>query len=338
MTNTSSDNGLKPNSPKIVFLDQNAWIYLAQGHYGVNRAFSEVAKLAVNASEDERVIFPLYIGHFAETAKNKKMERRERLSQFMVKLSKGNTLLPSNIAIEREIECACLQAITGETIDLLPWLLGKGYAHMMGSSGVQVEWDGVVPKEIEKINKMLSDKMLDPKTFVALVNCGIDKQQLKELTDNADKTVTLVEDIRKRNAGIPKASRYKTEVVMYFDNSLLKRIVDFMLSKQLSPKLLDPVFSNKDSLIRFFRTMPSNYCLFELSYFRDMQPQRKIQSNDMNDLMSLCLAIPYCDVVVTERQWANGANQRGIDKEYKTLVLGSVTDLKSALSGIVGYH
>jgi hypothetical protein len=68
-----------------------------------------------------------------------------------------------------------------------------------------------------------------------------------------------------------------------------------------------------------FRTMPASYCLFELSYFRDMQPQRKVQSNDMNDLMSLCLAIPYCDVVVTERQWANAASQRGIERSTRRL-------------------
>lgn len=62
-----------------------------------------------------------------------------------------------------------------------------------------------------------------------------------------------------------------------------------------------------------------------------MQKTRKIQPNDLNDIMSLSVAIPYSDVVVTEGMWQTAIIQTKLDKLRPTLVLRSEKELASIL-------
>jgi hypothetical protein len=77
----------------------------------------------------------------------------------------------------------------------------------------------------------------------------------------------------------------------------------------------------------FFENMPSLFCVFELTQRRDQLIQRLIDVNDINDIMALSMAIPYCDVVVTESMWKSIACQSGLDKKYRTVMLSSVQEL-----------
>jgi hypothetical protein len=89
------------------------------------------------------------------------------------------------------------------------------------------------------------------------------------------------------------------------------------------------VLVDQGSTIRFFQSMPTSYCNAQLTLYRDMQSHRKIQANDLHDIMSLSIAIPYSNVVVTERLWQAAVIQTKLDKLYGTLVLRSVKALAS---------
>lgn len=41
--------------------------------------------------------------------------------------------------------------------------------------------------------------------------------------------------------------------------------------------------------------------------------------------------MPYCDIVVTEKQWATRLNDLGITKRYNTVVLHDLKDLSEAI-------
>jgi hypothetical protein len=41
--------------------------------------------------------------------------------------------------------------------------------------------------------------------------------------------------------------------------------------------------------------------------------------------------VPYCDVVVTERQWARHINSSGLAKRYGTTVLHDLAELTNVL-------
>jgi hypothetical protein len=65
------------------------------------------------------------------------------------------------------------------------------------------------------------------------------------------------------------------------------------------------------------------------TYQNDMQ--RRIQPNDLHDILSLSIAIPYSNVVVTERMWQSAIIRTKLDKLYGTVVLKSTKQLAPIL-------
>ena len=59
------------------------------------------------------------------------------------------------------------------------------------------------------------------------------------------------------------------------------------------------------------------------------QPWTKCDLND--DVLALSIAVPYCDIVVTERQWARHINQLGLAERYGTTVLHDLAELTEVI-------
>lgn len=79
--------------------------------------------------------------------------------------------------------------------------------------------------------------------------------------------------------------------------------------------------------------MPALNVYLQLIIARDDDsPGRKVQSNGMNDICHLAGAIPYCDIVVTEKMFAHLSKQQKLDKKYNCIVCNSLLELDSVLS------
>ncbi len=114
---------------KIVYLDQNIWIYLAQIYYNIEKDtdISKVCETISKKSDSGELIFPLSAVHLIETHHIQDNERRERLIEFMLKVSKGYTIIPfNNSRIEAEIRQAIYKRIEYPTINLRDFVIRKG--------------------------------------------------------------------------------------------------------------------------------------------------------------------------------------------------------------------
>ena len=47
----------------------------------------------------------------------------------------------------------------------------------------------------------------------------------------------------------------------------------------------------------------------------------------LNGLAALSVALPYCDIVVTGKQWRHLAEQAGVPTRFQTIVLDTLGDL-----------
>jgi hypothetical protein len=56
------------------------------------------------------------------------------------------------------------------------------------------------------------------------------------------------------------------------------------------------------------------------------ETQRPYQDSDRTDIKILGAAIPYCDLVVTDRYMANAARQRGLDTAFGTAIVSATPD------------
>jgi hypothetical protein len=84
-----------------------------------------------------------------------------------------------------------------------------------------------------------------------------------------------------------------------------------------------------EGLIKFFEDMPTTDIMMNLRNQRNNQFEKAIEPNDLNDLSFLSVAIPYCDVVVTEKQWVDLAKRKGVDRKYNTVLLSDLAELVS---------
>ncbi len=186
----------------------------------------------------------------------------------------------------------------------------------------------------EEEKRRILAKLESPWGLLKVLEIGFSGSSIKRLLDNSKAEAEKLERIR-------KSWQLRIE-----DNNLLRRAImaDYLVY-QIGPKLLqvlspihpDPkafveeVTKDKGTIIRFFRSMPTSYCNVQLTIFRDMQAKRMIQPNDLHDIMSLSIAIPYSDVVITERMWQSAINQTRLDSLYQTIVLRSVKALPTIL-------
>jgi hypothetical protein len=71
--------------------------------------------------------------------------------------------------------------------------------------------------------------------------------------------------------------------------------------------------------------------MLQFHYLKDEQKEWKI--NDLRDNAALAIAIPYCDVVVTDKEvWDVAAHRAHLDKEFDTAIFRSLTDLAAYLN------
>lgn len=57
------------------------------------------------------------------------------------------------------------------------------------------------------------------------------------------------------------------------------------------------------------------------------QGQQHWEPNDFIDIVALPVPAVYCDVLVTEKQWAHQMRQGKVPDRYSTIVLSRVADL-----------
>ncbi len=83
----------------------------------------------------------------------------------------------------------------------------------------------------------------------------------------------------------------------------------------------------------FLKGVPSRWITRELRRVRHRNPQQPWHPHDLNDVNALSVAVPYCDVVVTERQWATHLTDLGLAEQYGPTVLHDLSGLTEVLIG-----
>jgi hypothetical protein len=319
--------------PRVVHLDEKNWIELARGYYRRAPGLHEIAQNVVEKSECGQAIFPLSITHFVETARNLNRERRQRLAEYMMLASQGWAILPASFIVEPEIEDACLKHLGLPGYDLQGFAIKRGLSQLVGAKGTLVDRDTSNPLP-QDLKRRLLEKMESPETLLVLMEHGLALSQLKKMQKDSMATAKKLEQMRSlesRNIR-DNALRRRVTLVKYLVTVVNPKVARFLLSIDVDARIFaDRVLKDQERIIRFFQSMPTSYCAVQLTLYRDMQRMRRVQPNDLNDIMSLSIAIPYSDIVVTERMWQRAIIQTKLNELRPTLVLRSAKELAPIL-------
>lgn len=125
--------------------------------------------------------------------------------------------------------------------------------------------------------------------------------------------------------------RYRVFLAKNISAMITPELAKISIKNNLPPDLIIRKGITRKEIDSFIDALPTALCLFALLYHRDQQRSRPIQGNDFNDIWFLTLAIPYSDIVVTERMWASIAVRSKLDKKCNTKIFASIHDLAQFL-------
>ena len=319
--------------PRVIHLDQKNWIELARGYYRRAPSLHRIAQNVVEKSQSGQAIFPLSLTHLDETVRNLNRERRQRLAKYMVLVSQGWAILPAPFILKPEIEDACLKHLGLPGYDLQSFAIKKGLSQLMGAKGTLVDKDPSKPLP-QDLKKRLLKKLESPETRLRLMEIGFAQSELMELRANERATTEKLEQIRSSLQSRIKDNDLRRRVTLanYLITEINPEVVKFLLSIDVDPKIFaNKVLTDLERLTRFFQKMPTSYCTAQLTLYRDMQRMRRLQPNDLNDIMSLSIAIPYSDIVVTEKMWQRAIIQTKLNELRPTLILKCAKELAPIL-------
>ena len=350
---------------KYIFLDLNHWIRLSRVHVKGEGSKKEkqLYQLLLNSALSEEVIFPLSLVHLQEIG-GSRYDRNQRLNlaKTVIAFTKENCMHPFFITSSFEASYATIklleEKISGsmksfakelldEVIDAkkaYPYFpIGKGISVLLGATPQLV--DRRTGREItegifyEKAHQFLKN----PEKLIELASSELMRKEYNKTIVDYEKLIRrerTLSDIRKNLAKDRREDAKFTQFIYWSGISKIVLEETIKWSKLLSldiKKAITMVLGTesevptRDSIYSFHKLMPSIWCYFKLERFRDRHYTRKLTPNDIFDIDSISTAIPYCDIVVCDKFYANAAREGTLDTFCGTTITHKLDDLKDLI-------
>lgn len=349
-------------SPLIVYLDQNKWVELLRADKvsAENPPIREALELLRAGVSNGRVAVPLSAAHYLETWNRKDWESRHALAKLMRELSNFVTLSPIQQILDWEIEGLLLRSFRGSRCTCIPpdiasLMLGHGVMHAFNSPTgrlrlvERVAAAGVEEGPPASLTQDLRDLLAATQ---ALPNDAYEWWSLGGFKDSLE-----YEDLESRSEHRLGTERVAREEALArrisSDKYLRRRLDDYLIAEELAlatddinriafwhgastDLLMESWFAKGPEYGSFLlECLPTRTCIFSIRKAKHSNSQWKWQQHDRTDMAALAVAVPYCDIVVTERQWSHVFRSTHLDSRYSTSVLNRIADLIPLLSAIL---
>lgn len=311
---------------RYAYLDQNQWIYLAKDYWGKphKQAHRGIAQRILAKVNSGQLRLPLSTTHFIEHLRAEDAARRRRLAKVFDLFSHGWYVASWATVLPVEIHQAVAKIFSDPHTVIRPQVFGRGYLFGLGPTERELLCEGRTNERIDLFERIASlpGAILDLLTSPNEPGRRKQNEKVSELgMANAGACENMRQIRRSEPVEVHRRAQYAGYTLHHQDFLIpalaaVGRTSDDFLALGL------------DGLMRFWADVPSLDVDCELTLYRDRQWTRRVHENDGRDIGHLVLAMPYCDVVVTERFWKRAAVEMGISEKYGTAVC---TDLVEAL-------
>jgi len=332
----------KRNSfPKLLYLDQNQWDKLEKVYYNEREdpLIEEVLSNLQNLVKEGIIRIVIDINRQIETSRRDIEESRKKLADFMLKLSKGYFVLPSFFLEKFEIKNYFHKKLGVQEFDIKELAIGKETEYLVGGMP-SIETDKIDKEDLNKLNMSIKEyfsrqEFIEGLFYKFLRKDNYRKKQSVEKAEANRKILYSMENERQRRDYQTEQnwlylSRMIFEVYELTDNSIndLEKKNNALMIIKYTPLTFNRIKEKRD----FIKQFPLIYTHCTLVDFRNRDLRRDILGNDTIDIVSYVLPIVYFDFVVGEKYFINLAKQAKLDKEYGTILLRELSDLKEFLN------
>lgn len=338
---------------RLVYLDLNHWINLAKaavGHRDGARHQGTLERLR-EAKASGACAFPLSATHYMEMAGITDPGQRFDVAAVMEELSGFASLVCRAVVMRLELEAA-IDAVAHprpQRYAQVP-VLGQGALQAFGKRGglrirsqagedvteaARLEW----PHGPEDFDRWQADAELQ-----------LDRSVLRGPTDAEAPTLrangwdpTTARRTAEQRAAQEREQAARLTAEPRWRRGRLRDVVSvryviFELKEMLDEALaarglqLEEVWSDPESARRLVDSMPSADVCVSLITSAHCNPQTNWMANDVFDIDALSVAVPYCDVVVTERHARHTLQLSGAPARSGTVVMANLADLEAAIA------
>ncbi|MDV7991584.1 hypothetical protein [Rhodococcus sp. IEGM 1374] len=317
-----------------IYLDQAEWVDMTKcrvGHPGGAR-FRDIYDLATESVKRGQVSFVLSAAHYFETQRRRRPESRLDLGQTMAGLSNFHSITPVHALVPAEIRAY----LTGSSLASLLDVFGVGFRHAFD---IDMEVPRPDPALLSMVPPHVRRKLAEKFAYQFELYVLAAPPDAGEAADRMFETVTQIHESAQRFAdGQTTLGREIDRLKVR--HKLAEVVVGNELSNIMEPLIVEclrcgvdveDLLRSRETILNLLENLPSRWVESELRRVRLRNPQQRWVKNDLNDVLALSIAVPYCDIVVTEKQWANHLNQLGIAERYGTVVLHDLADLTDAI-------
>ncbi|MEO6773087.1 MAG: hypothetical protein ABI467_08690 [Kofleriaceae bacterium] len=318
----------KDGFPRVLCLDMNQWIYLSRVHYGLDTNRERMAALESirQGVASGRLIVPVMQANVLEAseAAQRDRARRRRLAAFMIALSSNCCIVHPRQLLRMEVERAIrkhfLQQDVGDFARerLVRWGVhdavrttaavpdGEELLRSFGPEAVV----GIPPEILAGLPQVLEQAHLEPEMSVLAIVDALSPESIAEGRRIDERAVVALERAR------PSDRATRVRILLGEDAGTLRSALDAMGIQHADfSRWLD------GHIETFVADVASVDVATRLFMARDRNGEARVHRNDMKDMFFLEQAIPYGNLVVTEKSWAALAAAEKLDQRYATRVL-----------------
>lgn len=335
------------SEPIVVYLDLNHWYMLGEALTGSPRQpeHTRILQRLTQAVDDGQLMFPLSSVHYTELAENPRDHQREQAASVMTMLSRFSTIAPVSKILSEELAVALNREFGRPAFPRKVQKFGQGVGFAFGeklaltlkggTDKTRADLEaklGMSIAEIEQRANLIAEYELlkQPPRALGATLPHYDPYAARRAADEHLKSLyVMIKSLRTK----PDLASRSLEVicarefVFEFIDDYTRAILDAGLSGTRR------LFSKKEKYTEFLMSLPSRRVatMIKFHYLKDLQ--REWEINDLRDIQALSIAIPYCDVVVTDAKvWDACVNRAHLDKEFDNKIFKRLTDLDSHLT------
>lgn len=287
------------------------------------------------------MLFPLSGAHYFELYKNRQSRQRVALAGVMRELSGFSTLISRVLVWQLEL-ASVLAGLTGRPsrAEVLP-LLGHGIAWAFGLRGLRIMHDE------EDVTETF--RTAHPQKYADAIS-AVEWSLLTGPTESDLVSLNAVgwDPLAAIHVAEKRAQQEREQALRFDQNDRWRRgrLRDAIIARELSLEWIEQlngvltshglritdVMTDRDGARRLVRAMPSNEVAIELKTAAHRNPQHNWTANDITDIDAMALAVPYCDVVVTEKHAWNALRAAHLDRRMNTVILRRLEELPEHLA------
>lgn len=326
---------------RTVYLDINHWYALSRAAQGSPDSPEHATLLTALQGEVDagRLVIPLSSISYEELLENPRDQLREPTADVMWRLSRAATIAPASRVVDEEMVVELNRRFGRPAFPAKGPKFGRGAGFAFGTGRLKAVVPPEKRAEIEARIGMTIPDAEEMFEYYVLTTPGFLRSQIPNFDPNiwrreADAELAelkiMLGNIHSGGTSItgrPEDAVYARQLARDVHENFREALTTAGYAATFTMPL-----KNADEMTDFIKHLPTQRVATDLKIHFARNPQLNWKINYLRDIAALSVAVPYTDIVVTDREACSAATHgTHLDKEFNTTILSKLTELGDCL-------